>query len=358
MILSLTRSAIVTFLAVVFIVPLPLHACGYKAYTSPGKTVKVSELSQALIVWQGGTEHLVIDPGLSGDAADFGLVFAFPGKPEVSAAERAVFQELEDYTLPYKPPSSYSGFGEGDGAVFFGAGMPTAGAKPAVTVVEKKRVGDFQATVLTANDADALLAWFRKNRYQFTQDDRENIGYYIKQGGYYFVALKISVSGFSWFTRSKDFELRPVEFTFQTPQPIFPMRFARDDDPKSKFRIYAISGKPLIVPGAGLPFSGLLDAQYLRDEMPSLKSYLAQSVWLTKLDMWVDPLTIEHDLTLTEWKQPESLHVTEGNVPFFPEFEQRDVGAGITTGSVQFPARKITTKEFDVSELPWYEQLF
>lgn len=105
-----------------------------------------------------------------------------------------------------------------------------------------------------------------------------------------------------------DYELRPVEFIFQTQEPIFPLRLARDDDPQNKFRIYSIAEKPLIVPGAGTPFSAVIDSDYERKELSSLQSYLDSPVWLTKLDMVIDPSKIERDLVLRQWENPEEYH--------------------------------------------------
>lgn len=359
------RSRITTYFFALFVasglmlVPFGVSACGYRAYTPPGKTVKVSELSQALIVWKNGTEHLIIDPGLTGDASNFGLVFAFPARPEVKEAQREMFDELEEYTRPIVLTGGRD-FSRG-GLLELGTsyGAP-ATARPSVTVVERKRVGDFQATVLTATNADALLQWFKKHQYQFTQQDRENFDYYISKGGYYFVALKISTAR-SWFKKTvPDYELRPVEFIFQTQEPIFPLRLARDDDLQNKFRIYAIAEKPLIVPGAGVPFSEIIDSEYEQKQLSSLESYLASPVWLTKLDMVIDPSKIERDLVLRQWENPEEYHSVEYSPPLLPQPEQRDGGAGIVEQSAYqliFSAKKVTLKEIPVEELPWYEQL-
>lgn len=343
--------------------PFGVQACGYRAYTPPGKSVKASELSQALIVWQGGTEHLIIDPGLNGDAADFGLVFAFPSLPEVKEAQREMFDQLEEYTRPIVQTGrsseglQYDGFG----GIFMGA---TAPGQQSVTVVERKKVGDFHATVLTATSADALLQWFKKHQYQFTQNDRANFDYYISKGGYYFVALKISTTR-SWFQKTApDYELRPVEFIFQTQEPIFPLRLARDDDPQNKFRLYAIAEKPLIVPGAGLPFSGIIDSDYERKELSSLESNFVSPMWLTKLDMVIDPSKIERDLLLSQWREPEEYRSGEiephvYRPPLLPQPEQRDAGAGIVALSahqLNFLAKKVTIKEIPVEDLPWNEQ--
>lgn len=344
--------------------PFGVSACGYRAYTPPGKSVKVSELSQALIVWQGGTEHLVIDPGLNGDASNFGLVFAFPSLPEVKETQREMFDQLEEYTRPIVQTRQLS-----DELLYGGFPGMSAGAtahgRQSVTVVERKKVGDFQTTVLTANNADALVQWLKKHEYQFTQNDRENFDYYISKGGYYFVALKISTAR-SWFKKTvPDYELRPVEFIFQTQQPIFPLRLARDDDPQNKFRIYAISDQPLIVPGAGVPFSRMIDTRDEHGMLASLESHFAQPMWLTKLDMVIDPSKIERDLLLSQWREPEEYRSGEiepyvYRPPLLPESEQRDAGAGIVALSayqLNFPAKKVTIKEIPVGDLPWYEQV-
>ena len=62
-----------------------------------------------------------------------------------------------------------------------------------VTIVEQKDVGDFKTTTLTADAAEALVNWLQENNYAYSEKDSGNFEYYINQGGYFFVALKVNM---------------------------------------------------------------------------------------------------------------------------------------------------------------------
>ena len=249
------KKILVAFLTILIMIPSFVSACAIASFEREGTTVEPIGLSQALIVWNDGVEHLILDPKLKGAAKDFGLAFAFPARPEVNESSRVIFRELAAYT---KPKVVYRA--RADTGSFFGAGRsaPPASAAPPIIVVEEKEVGDFSVAVLQATDANALIAWLQENNYRFTDGDRANFDYYVQKKGYTFVALKMRPQGDTVGERplyaGDAFNFTPIEFVFQTPTALFPSRLARDNDPLQQFRVYTLSKQPLIVYGAATPF--------------------------------------------------------------------------------------------------------
>ena len=106
---------------------------------------------KALIFFANGKEQLIISPNYSGDASDFAWVVPVPSRPKVEILPGAPFHELARLVEP-APPSF--------------AGRPAPAAKSAarsgVTVIERKTVGDYDVSVLSATDGGALMRWLSR----------------------------------------------------------------------------------------------------------------------------------------------------------------------------------------------------
>ena len=293
-----------------FTQPLFACACGIATFAPENELVESDGTARALLVWKNSVEHYVIDPGLRGNAQDFGMAVAFPSRPEISKAPNNLFNELFEYTKPIIPPRAAS---RSDTGSFFGA-TQSAPQEQAVTVIETKDVGDFTTTVLTATDSKALLEWLNQNGYKAKESDLQNFDYYIQKGGYYFVALKLSTT--STDTSTSDYKLTPIEFTFSTPQNFIPLRLVRGTSKHNvQFTLYTLSAQPLIINGAGLMFSNTLPQQ-LSSDISSLTKYQSEGSWIIKQNVLLDTTEINEDLVATVWNSPKEMRYTDGEEPF------------------------------------------
>lgn len=346
-----------SFLCLTFFTATPSYACacGIATFSSEQTIVESDGTARAFLSWNEGSEHYVIDPGLRGTAQDFGMVAAFPSRPEINRAPDNLFQELFDYTKPL--PSQRSG---SDGTGYFGSVGATA-PQSTVTVVEVKEVGDFTASVLTATDSISLAQWLRDNNYKTHDSDLENFNYYVQRGGYYFVALKLTTHTQS--EEKSEYKLTPLEFIFSSPTPFVPLRLVRGTTKHQvRFSLYTASQKPLIVKGAGLVYSNLVSEQLPR-ELSSLERYGVEKKWLLKLNMLIDPTLIQDDLTLGEWTQPKPLQLHEGDVPlllFQNETQNKsgvlqvaDARELIFTHTLSGPSYTHTSKKSFFAEYGW-----
>ncbi|MBI4434216.1 DUF2330 domain-containing protein [Candidatus Uhrbacteria bacterium] len=300
----------------------PVTACMPAPFGPEGTVVERTGSARAFIAWDGLTETLVIDPQLRGTAQEFGLVLAFPGRPEASEAPPDLFAELAGYTRPRERPQPPT---RG-----WGAAAPDAGpeALPPVEVLEVKDVAEFTVTILRASDSQALVDWLREQRYAFADQDVENFDYYVQRGDAFFAALKINPQ------RAGDlgdgYGLSPIEFSFPNLlQPVLPLRLARDRDPAQELTLYTLAEKPLIVYGAQILYN---QAIAHADAAPtSLARYEPAGQWLARVRFTIDPSYIEEDLTLSLWwKDPQSIHVYEDEVPSALSPNLAQMTSGIT----------------------------
>lgn len=168
---------------------------------------------KAMIFYSKGKEQLIISPGYSGDAKSFAWIVPVPSRPKVEILQGAPFHELARLVLPPPPVAARSSSDKAMGAK----------SAPSVTVIERKTVGDYDVSVLAANDSQALLRWLRENRYYLPDRATKPMQSYIKEG-WTFVASKIKVHDSA--PGLKTGTLSPLRLTFDAPNPVYPMRLS------------------------------------------------------------------------------------------------------------------------------------
>jgi len=201
----------------------------YDTYLSPSQ--------EGIITFSKGKETLIIKvPAM--EIPDFAWVVPVPSYPEVKKADQMFFSLLSDairedlfsnkkiwYLTAYKP---------GGGLILDGGGY-TPSKPDTVKVFEKKIVGNFETVILSAENPDDLVNWLNKNQFYFPEKARETIEFYTKKH-WYFVAMKI---------RNPELlnELHPVEFTFETEQPVYPMKITSVNEGESRVNLYIFSDR-------------------------------------------------------------------------------------------------------------------
>lgn len=189
--------------ALVAATPADVRGCG-GAY-HPGERVDVAD-ETALIVWDEATktEHFVRRATFVGDAYDFGFLVPTPSRPQLAEADGNLFDDLARMTAPRVETRYEVGLNFGcGGAKGEMAGVKVApdgpGGAPGVVVLEQKRVGDLDATVLAfAGDrqkpddaAGELLLWLNRNQYAVRPDLTEWLRPYAANG-WVITAFKIA----------------------------------------------------------------------------------------------------------------------------------------------------------------------
>ena len=314
----------------------------------PERQYEPLNATEVFISYENGVQTLVLQPEWQGNAKDFAIVYPTPSKPEIEAGPRWIFDELDQVTNPWLPvPMAMM---EDDMAT------DAAVKNESVTVVEEKQVGEYEVTVLTATDADDLAEWLEDNDYNYTASDADKVEYYVGQGGFYFIALKvdatffeprpmpvepfliddvsidIDVSSFQaeglsiapgeWFWG----QLSPLEITFSTDQPQLPMRTLKSDMPNMTFDLYTLGERALFVPGVDTVYSDVVDAEFL-SQTKSIANYNPKGKWLVRQEVQFAPSNSDADVYLEVADDNNFTTVDPGNqVRFDPSALDTDTG--------------------------------
>jgi uncharacterized protein DUF2330 len=200
----------------------------------PGTYVSILA-EQALIVWDpvARRQHFIRRARFESSAPDFGFLVPTPAPPELSEAPDAVFERLHEAIqpevvhrtglrpLPFALLALPFMFFQ-RGAAMDGAGMPVTAAapqaRPPVRVLDEKRVAGYDAVVLQADDAPALLRWLEDHKYDARPELREWLRAYVDQ---HWTITAFKVAGGSVSTQA-------VRMSFATDRPFFPYREPED----------------------------------------------------------------------------------------------------------------------------------
>lgn len=223
----MTRALLVGWLAgCVALVPVPRSpGC---AIAPPAGGWAATYAETAVLIWDAdaGVEHFIRSAAFTGTSADFGFLVPTPGRPDLGDAPWQNTGRLEAATAPRTEVRRRLGeFGCGSPKKT--GSVPPRAAAPApapVQVVERKRVGGFDAAVLKATDADALRGWLGRNGYASRPELRDWLGDYVDDG-WHLTAFKVAndLAG----GRAVG-SLHPVRLSFPTPQPVYPYKEPAD----------------------------------------------------------------------------------------------------------------------------------
>lgn len=215
---------------------------------------------KALIFWneEEKEETMVLAVGVTGKASNFGWVVPVPSKPEVEKGDAAIFETLYDLTLPkenlldkIKGTDNY--YGIYPTAEDYGMNKSTSEDASSVEVVEEKRVGVLDVAVLSATDAEDLDDWLKENEYKLPGDDEEYVLYDYNRNklsslaviqdylddGWYFIASKVDLKFADNSLGSQN--INPLRITFETNEPVFPMKLTALADRSVDIALYVIA---------------------------------------------------------------------------------------------------------------------
>ena len=189
--------------------------------------VRITDES-ALIVWdaKSGTEQFVRRAHFETKSKDFGFFVPTPSRPTLGEVPDNVFKRLE---VELQPKVEHRDRISDEWSFFlartrikntFNAAADSLNVDEDdnVSVIEGKRIGDYNATVLKANDATTLKVWLRSHHYTATSNFEEWASPYI-QKGWYLTAFKIASDVKRTYATAK-----AVALTFKAEAPFYPYR--------------------------------------------------------------------------------------------------------------------------------------
>lgn len=191
-----------------------------------GDTVHIAD-EAALIVWDPThhIEHFIRRATFATRARDFGFLVPTPTRPELAAADEAVFFNLDEAAAPEVRVEHRSRWRPGIGCLGFFAlrsaevSSMAAGAPP-VRVLDEVRVAGYDAVVLEADDPAALAQWLTDRHYATTPTLTSWLTPYV--------AAHWKITAFRVASPTpgdpRPPGTSPVRMTFSTERPFYPYR--------------------------------------------------------------------------------------------------------------------------------------
>lgn len=206
----------------------PVRACfvtGRQTREFPlGVPVRIAD-ETAIIYWdaENKTEHFIRRARFETTSPDLGFLVPTPTKPTLVDVGDSVFEALRDITVPKQRPRVITATSRSNSRSL--PGPPP----PVVRVLEQKKVGKYDATILAADDAKALVEWLKKHDYPANPEIEAWVAPYLKDK-WVLTAYKIATtaedgSPVSWFHTST------IRMSFKADKPFYPYR-----EPKGKGR--------------------------------------------------------------------------------------------------------------------------
>ncbi len=253
---------------------------------------------KAVVFFSKGREQLIISPSYQGASSSFAWVVPVPSRPQVEILKGAIFHELAELTMPKQP-------------VVQSAKVEGALRAPGVSVLERKTVGAYDVSVLSATDGQALMRWLKANKYHIPDKAIGPMKGYVKQG-WTFVASRIKVPSNAKGLRTGT--LAPLRLTFSAKQPVYPMKLSSANPKQFDVLVYLVlpsgelRGRPRTLAKQGwtdqwstswsATLSGHLNE---RRRYPTLSTLYSGEMQIYTQRCYVDPEECKQDIV---WKLP------------------------------------------------------
>jgi hypothetical protein len=216
-----TRAGVILSLAALVVSSVMLDPAPACCPAPPSGKPVVNADQTVLIIWDTATntQHFIRQPSFKSAADDFGFLVPTPTQPELAESGNEAFPFLRKLTEPevQKVPRPSGGVGCGCSKSNVAVGV----ARDEVRVLDEKLVAGFQAVVLEATSADALVRWLREHGYAFSRAVEAWARPYV-EGGWKITALRVAKEKDGLSTQTV--AASSLRLSFKTDRPLFPYR--------------------------------------------------------------------------------------------------------------------------------------
>jgi hypothetical protein len=218
------------YLAAVF-APAAAHAfCGF--YVAKADTKLFNKASKVVLVREDDKTVMTMANDFEGDAKDFAVVIPVPTfieKGQIHVGDNALIEHLDAYSAPRlveyfdgdpcAPPAAMPSTMARGGAVK--GSMAAAHDKALGVKVEAEyTVGEYDITILSAEQSGGLETWLKENGYKIPEGAGDILESYIKQKMRFFIAkVNLEEKAKAGFTY-----LRPLQVAYESPKFMLPIR--------------------------------------------------------------------------------------------------------------------------------------
>lgn len=186
-----------------------------------GKPV-VNADQTVILIWDPATktQHFIRKASFKSDAQDFGFIIPTPAQPQLEESGNEAFAALHKLTEPEIRKVARSR-GSGCSCLPQSRFENVGAAIPTVEVLEQKQVAGFDAVVLEAQSADALVGWLKDHGYAFSPEIEAWAKPYVELK-WKFTALKVAMANGA--PQAKSVDAAALRLSFKTDRPLFPYR--------------------------------------------------------------------------------------------------------------------------------------
>jgi hypothetical protein len=259
--------------------PMAAQACACGGFVGDQK-VQVKQ-ETAIVSLTGGRETVTMQFAAETTATRAAWIMPVPAKADLSLGNADAFTYLDDFTKPeYRDVVDDSGPGDGRAA----AAPPGSG----VTVTEQTKIGPYEIAQLTGSDSAAVAAWLTQNGFTLPANLATGLQPYLAEG-WSLTAIRLTGSDGG----SLQGVLPPLQVSFATSTPVYPMRLSGQATTPQALRLYVLADHRMDAssPARGggtfhMYFAG-------RDD--------ARGTYVTRYDgQWSKPSMINEDIRLTQ----------------------------------------------------------
>jgi hypothetical protein len=272
----------------------PTPACC--VVSMPGKPA-VNADQTVIIIWDKDTQtqHFIRQASFKSDGNDLGFLVPSPTQPELSESGNEAFPKLGKLTEPETIKRSQP-LSLGCGCSTWSARNLSEPRPSGVNVLEEKRVAGFNASILEATSADALLKWLNEHGYSFSPEVQAWAKPYIDMG---WKITAFSVAKEPGTEERQTVSAAALRMSFKTDRPLFPYR-----EPDSKNQALALDAKKRLL---RIYFIG--EARY-RGELTADQRWTGEVAWANKLSA-ADRASLLQMLGLPQTTGPAQWWLTE-----------------------------------------------
>jgi hypothetical protein len=200
----------------------PAHAlCGF--YVGQSGTPLFSAASKVVLAHHDGRTVLTMVSNYQGALEEFALVVPVPAVLEpgqIRVAEHGLVDHLEAYTAPRLVERSDRNPCSAQASTDTAKALPAATAVHGVRVEAQQTVGEYDITILSAEQSAGLAGWLRQNGYRLPEGAEETLVPYIADGMRFLLARvnlkEQSKVGYSY--------LRPLQIAYESESLVLPIR--------------------------------------------------------------------------------------------------------------------------------------
>lgn len=210
--------------------------CGF--YVGKADSSLYNEASQVILVRDGPRTVISMLNDYKGELNEFALVVPVPTilkREQINVGDRKIFDRIDAYSAPrlaeYHDPDPCRGpdprlMLERSAAApaMAGSSVQNKVVADSVKVEATYTIGEYDIVILSATESDGLETWLTTNGYRIPAGASKALQPYIRQGLKFFVA-KVNLKEQARLASTHGFStLRPLQFAFETPRFMLPMR--------------------------------------------------------------------------------------------------------------------------------------